>query len=359
MSIIERYRKEQESKDIKKYEESPEGVPPSTSEILQDPELSELLNLILERDEEHDQNLRTLREELLKGETLSEDEFEKINKYRGEIKQAKDSTREVLELLTEERIKIIAVYSDSFRNLVGHLGTGRVKSFLENYFTRLIILNPNNFKELQDKLKGITEAEDRLRSIDGRLQDLAKQYNLPEEELSLVISNKASLEDLIKRNLSSLGKIRNWLGEKGWIGGRKFVKERAGELYRIDDINNQIALINNNLKEIGDMIAGTVFASEKGREYLSQAIRGNMEKPQEISFAQASKELPSEEELKKDFERFLRENEYLTEGETWGSLDEERKFQLREEYLRRKRGDRKGGLFDFLFGMIEKLAKNI
>lgn len=374
--VIEKRRGEHEKKKVEAYEQSPEAVPPTTQEILNNPHLSELLNLILERDKNNTQQnvkeaaerLQTKLLKLTSGEKveLTQDDFNIIDSYRQEIKNVEDKTKEVLDLLTPERIKIIAGSSKEFRTLVGQIGIENTKKFLEVYLSRLMIMDNIGFCELENKLKAIEKAEKDLEIINNQLKDLAKQYNIPERELeeALAIEDqqkaKDALGEVIKRNLSTLGKIRNWLGEKGWIGGRKFVEERLRELNKISEIDAQLLEIDTRLKEIGNMIANAVFTTEKGRNWLTEAlVQTKIPKPSEMSFVEAGG-LLREDELRRGFEKFLEQE--LTEdekGREWDSLAAERKNELKSKYLDKIRGGRKGGIIDVLFKMMEQVLNQI
>jgi len=374
--VIEKRRGEYEKKKVESYEQSPEAVPPTTQEILNNPHLSELLNLILERDKNSQnpqirtnvENLQTKLLELISGKKveLTQDDFDIIESYRQEIKKVEDETKEVLGLLTPERIKIIAGSSKEFSKLVGQLGVENTKKFLEVYLSRLMIVDNQEFSELKNKLEAIKEAEIKLKEINNELKNLAKAYNIPEKELGevLAIENQKeaeeALRELIKSNLSILGKIRNWLGEKGLIGGRKFVEERLGNLNKISDIDSQLSEIDAQLQEIGNMIANAVFTTEKGIGWLTEAlVQPKILKPSEMSFVEAGG-LLREDELRRGFEGFLAAE--LTEEEKdkgWDSLEPRRQNELKTKYLDKIRGGRRGGIIDILFKMMEHVLDQI
>lgn len=387
--IIEGRRRKREKKKVEAYEQSPEAVPPTTQEILNNPHLSELLNLILERDKNDTQNLQDIREaaerlqtkllELTSGEKveLTKDDFEIIDSYRQEIKNIEDKTKEVLDLLTPERIKIIAGSSQDFRRLVGQIGIENTKKFLEVYLSRLMIVDKKGFSELENKLKAIESAEEKLEKINNQLKDLAKKYNIHEKELeeALAIENedeaKGALKEVIKRNLSTLGRIRNWLS-KG-----KFVEERLEKLTKMEltsqpsqisqtieiikYIDEQLEEIDIQLQEIGNMIANAVFATEKGRGWLAETLAAQKEisKPSEMSFVEAGR-LLREDELRRGFEIFL--GEELSEAEKrggWDSLGSKRKNELKRKYLDKIREGRRGGIIDILFKMLDQALNQI
>ena len=209
--VIEKRRGEYEKKKVESYEQSPEAVPPTTQEILNNPHLSELLNLILERDKNSQnpqirtnvENLQTKLLELISGKKveLTQDDFDIIESYRQEIKKVEDETKEVLGLLTPERIKIIAGSSKEFSKLVGQLGVENTKKFLEVYLSRLMIVDNQEFSELKNKLEAIKEAEIKLKEINNELKNLAKAYNIPEKELEEVrrLINHLRLKSLLEK----------------------------------------------------------------------------------------------------------------------------------------------------------------
>jgi len=96
---------------------------------LQDEELSELLNLSLEREGQND-----LRNRIMTGGVLKEDDFKTLEKYRKEVKAAVDASKEILNKLTPETIKIIADQSPEFNQLVGTVGVQNVKKFFRILF---------------------------------------------------------------------------------------------------------------------------------------------------------------------------------------------------------------------------------
>lgn len=368
--VIEGRKGKHEKNKVEKYEKSSEAVPPSTRVILSDPHLSELLNLILERDKNSiDQQARELQTKLLdlasgKKVELTDQDFDIIESYRQKIKEVMDKPKEVLDLLTPERIKIIASSSNDFAKLVGQLGVENTKKFLEGYLSRLIIVDYEGFSELESKLEAIKEAEIKLKEINNELKNLAKAYNIPEKELGevLAIEDQAdeALRELIKSNLSTLGKIRNWLGEKGLIGGRKFVEERLGNLNKISDIDTKLLEIDTQLQEIGNMIANAVFGTEKGIGWLTEAlVQTKIQRPGEMSFVGAGGFL-REDKLRSGFEGFLAAE--LTKEEKdkgWNSLDSDRKGELKKKYLDKIRASRRGGIIEILFQMMEQVLDQI
>jgi len=101
----------------------------------------------LEKEEKLD-----LREKILMGEVLGEQDFKDLEEYRLRIKEALDFSQEILTKLTPETIKIIASSSADFNKLVGQIGIEKVKPFLEVYLSRLYIIDQSKFNDLRKKL---------------------------------------------------------------------------------------------------------------------------------------------------------------------------------------------------------------
>lgn len=366
--VIERLRKkkEQQNEGIKEDEEIFEDSLLSTREILTNPYLSELLSLALERDsasEEDGEKKKELLAKLIKKEELTEEDFEDLDAYRQEIKNTENSVKEVLDLLTPERIRLISANSDSFRKLVGHIGVENTQKFLKSYLSRLVIVDKNGFKNLREKLTAITEAEEKLNNIDNQLSSFAKEYNIPSEALesALAADNpEDALEELIKNNLSTLGKIRNWLGERGWIGGRRFVEERLQNLDKIDDISNQLDIINQASQEIGNMIGNAVFKTKEGRSLLSAVLTGaKIEKTPGISIVEAAKGLLSPDELRREFESFLNEELKGRQTKEWSGLGEDERQNLWNRFFDQRVKGKKSSIVNVVRVIMEEALNGL
>lgn len=362
---IEKYRYKKQQERLKKNELTEELAGPSTAEILQKPALSELLYLALEEKG----NLQ-LVEKLAGGKTLTQEEFMTVDNLRTTVIEALNKSREVIDLLKPETITIIASKSRNFGNLVKHLGIERTKSFLGDYLTRLMVANPDKFQNLRDKLSKTKEAETTLKTINQELKQFAENYNIPESELSEALASYDPAEALRKTIQGHLGKIdiiRNWLGRYEFMRnkgiGKDIVGDRLEKLNKIGEIDAELENINGYLQEIGGMIGNSVFVNEKGREWLSRALRGNTLESQEMgmSFLEAGKELDSAENLNREFEEFLSEKSAEEKKQIdWGNTNSEERNKLIEEFLNRKyKSKAKGGLMRLIIGMVKKTLENL
>jgi ribosomal protein S8 len=364
--VIEGFRREIERKKAEEYEKKREAVPPSVKEILANPTYSELLNLALERDP----SKKSLRDKILRGETLENEDFENLESYRQLIKEATDYSREIIERLTPDTIKMIANASPEFNKLVAQIGIDKVKEFLEAYLAKLYVIdkmgNTNKFNDLADKIKGIKEAEQKLQDIDNSLREACRKYGISESELAQIYKGgggEKDIENLVYKRLSGLEKIWNFLK------GGKDAEERIRELNRINEVNSEINKIHAYLIEVGKMIANAIFDTEKeggikekgiaeARVFLSKALYGRIEKlGGGISFQEA---VYSKEDLEREWEEYLVEAGEKARKDykkKWSTLDQATKDSLRRgfmENLKQSRFAKKGGgVLDILMNMIQ------
>jgi hypothetical protein len=353
--VIEGFRREIERKKAEEYEQKREAVPPSVEEILSNPTYSELLNLALERDP----SKKGLRDKILRGETLENEDFENLESYRQLIKDATYYSREIIERLTPDTIKMIANASPEFNKLVAQIGIDKVKEFLEAYLAKLYVIdkmgNTNKFKDLANKINAIKKAEQELQDIDNSLREACRKYGISESELAQIYKGgggEKDIENLVYKRLSGLEKIWNFLK------GGKDAEERIKELNRIDEVRSKTDEIHAYLIEVGKMIANAIFGTQEGRTFLSKALYGRIEElGGGISFQEA---VYSKEDLEREWEEYLVEagekarKDYKNK---WSTLDQATKDSLRRgfmEHLKQSRFAKKGGgVLDILMNMIQ------
>jgi len=356
--VIERYRRRVEQEKIEQYQQHLESVSPSLREILADPKLFGLLDLLLEQeyqkatknqDEQDKQKIQTLREKLLKRETLAKNDFEKLKNYRDKIKEAVDASKEVLKLLDPKTIEIIAGSSESFKQLVEIIDIKNVPKFLEAYLARLYVTAPDKFIDLRGKIEAIKQAETELKNIDNELKAKCIEYGIPEPEIAKIYeeSKEDEIRRLVKSRLNIFQRIYDY------ITGEKITTERVKELNKINEVANKLQQINENLKAIGEMIATVVFETEKGLDFASKAIYGEIKSEIGVDF----KELQySEEELNSEWEEYITE-QLANQNKQWNQLNAQQKNLLRQEFIRRKRkefGNKGGGFLEVFLKMIEE-----
>lgn len=351
--VVEGFRRGIERKKAEEYEQKPEAVPPSVAEILANPTYSELLNLALEKQQKDD-----LRRKILTRETLEEQDFQNLESYRQLIKEATEYSREITQRLTPETIKIIAGASPEFNNLVAQIGINKVKEFLEAYLARLYVIDKTNFDDLADKIKGIKEAEQKLRDIDNSLREACRKYGIDESKLAQIYAQGGRYEDiqtLVYKRLNLLQRIWNALK------GGEYAQRRINELNKVTEIESKIKELHERVAEVGTMIATAVFSTQEGRTFLTKALYGQIEKlGGGISFKEA---VYSEEDLEREWEEYQRE--VTKEGGAFHGKDLNEstvRQQLRNEfklYLRRKKfGNKMGGVIDVLIGMVGNWVAN-
>ncbi len=360
--IVEGFRRGIESKKVEEYEQRPEAVPPSVAEILADPKYSELLILALEK--KTDPQKQGLLRKILERKPLEDSDFQNLESYRQLIKEATKYSREIIQELTSDTIKIIANASPQFNKLVAQIGINKVKEFLEAYLARLYVINKDQFKiedpssaaisTLADKIKSIKEAEKELQKIDNSLREACRKYGISESELAQIYErggSTAEIQTLVYERLNLLERIQNLLR------GGKLIEERVNELNKIKDIQQEIEAIHKNLAEVGTMIANVVFSTQEGRTFLTKALHDQIEKADKgVSFISAASFYS--EDLEREWEKYQREA--TGEGGAFhgkNSEDQNVKAQLRGEFVKhlrqKKFGNKMGGVIDVLMGMVE------
>ena len=348
--IIERFRQEREKQQREIYKQSPEGAPPTLKYILGNPVYSEMLMALLEKDGQSD-----IQEKLVNREELNQDDFEQLDQYRTQIKEALDRTKEVLDIInTPEKIELMASCSPEFANIVGRLGPEETLNFLKNYMALIYVKNPESFDDLSSKIENIIQAEQQLQSLEQQIKDFAEAHKIPsniiEQFHQMAAGNRIIAEQFlltnIKRNLSLIGKIRDF------ISGGKFSGEYFKSLNKIEEIENQLKIINENLGEIGNMMAEAI--NSVGLSELSRLLYGERIEQPSFSFKDAGNlmELYSNENLEREWQEYLRS---LGQRE-WPESYIKNGF---ESYLKSKSKNKGGRLFDWLFGPNGPLGKQI
>ncbi|MCS7201104.1 MAG: hypothetical protein NZ822_03085 [Patescibacteria group bacterium] len=71
----------------------------------------------------------------------------------------------MLEILSEERIKYIAAISKKFAKLVGQIGVGEVRKFLERYLAQMYIRDNKGFKGIRKKLMKLRRQKNNLNRL--------------------------------------------------------------------------------------------------------------------------------------------------------------------------------------------------
>lgn len=343
---LDKLRKQKEAEAVEKYKETT-GTPPNVQEILSNENLSNLLFIYLDQ-----KGQKKLIEQLLKRETLDENEFKTLEEARVQIKEAVDRTQEVLKILPKERIEYLAALSPDFAKIVGQIGPENTRKFLERYLAELYILEPTRFQDLKNKLDEIQRLEGEYQRLNDELIRLAEKYGIPIEQISEAYV-KGNLEEVIRSNLSIIGKIRDWLG-KG-----EFVKKRLKEFPEITEIENTLGEIDKNLQEIGKMIAGAIFQTKRGTELLSSALYGFMGQEATISFQEAGemlKESENEEKMNEMWQQYLQEQD-IKEEDLKGTKKKQIKDEFKDWYKNKKIKGRRGSFLEYIFNNI--LIKNI
>ncbi|GIW66400.1 MAG: hypothetical protein KatS3mg095_0298 [Candidatus Parcubacteria bacterium] len=352
---IEKYRQERERQKIESYQKSAEATPPSVIEILNNPIHSEMLFTLLENNDRDD-----LKKKLINRETLEEADFETLNEYRKTIKEALDRSNEIMSLLKGDReIYLCGSLSEHFSKLIGNIGPDKVRDFLGNYLPLIYVENPEKFKELGDRIKSIQEIEKNIDDINSKIESFARDHNIPQEvidkfyELSATNRGEAMefLKNSIRQNLSLVGKVRNWLGERGMVGGRQFVKEYVGKIDQIETIEEEYKNIDSMLKEVAETIGKSIFESSKGRELLSKVIYEQRIAKPNFSFREAGDLVKrySEGGFEDDWRGFLEQEQV----ENWDELGDEEREKLKNKFRAQNRErfrNRIGRVADYLFG---------
>ncbi|MGC8981530.1 MAG: hypothetical protein ACP5JU_01095 [Minisyncoccia bacterium] len=365
--VIERYRKAYTEKKLEeakaKQPETPEA--PSVKDILNDRELSELLNLCLENEGKNE-----LREKILNKSQLTEKEFEDLEGYRVKIKEVVDASNTILKILTPENIKIITYNSSEFGKIVGQLGLDGTKEFLDQYLKRLYILDYNGFEKLKKEVDEINKAQQNLTEIDKELKEKCEKYGISESELEKVFIRGEDLEELVGEHLTIIERIKNW-----W-GGGKLVEGRAKELNQIENIKKELGKIDEALENMGEVIGDFVFSNEAALQYLSNELFDKSREEKTISFKEAANMMKPEnleEEWKKfleeEWEEFLEQEikkrdltgEQINEGSTRKEIEDafnQQKSKLRDKFINEKFKGPRVGIFDIIITMVEKWLQN-
>ncbi|GIW66027.1 MAG: hypothetical protein KatS3mg094_546 [Candidatus Parcubacteria bacterium] len=346
--IIERFRQEKERQQREVYKQSPEGASPTFKEILDHPVYSDMLNALLENDGQN-----YLREKLVKREELTQDDFEKLYQYRIKIKEALDRSKEVLDILNSpERIELMASCSPEFAKIVGVLGAEETLDLLKRYMALIYVKNPESFNDLSSKIETITQAEQQLQSLEQQIRDFAEAHKIPsniiERFYQLSAQNRTVAEQSlitdIRKNLSFIGKIRDF------INRGEFSYEYFKSLNKIDEIEEQLNTINQNLGEIGNMIAEAIESS--GTDLLSKYLYGRRIEIPSFSFKNAGELIEiygSDEELEREWQEYLEDQEVTD----WEQIDDEERATIKngfKKHLSRKNQEKFGKLFDWFFG---------
>ena len=350
------YEFQKKRKEIKIKEAEKEGIPPTVEELLADPIKSNLLFIYLKN-----KNQDKLREKLIGRENLEKEEFEILEEARLEIKKCLDNIKEVLALLP---IEYLVSISPDFAKIVNQIGIEKTRQLLENYLAELYMLYKDRFNELEKKINEIKNSENNLQNLNANLIEIAQKYGIPIKRLSEIYAkggDEQELQVLVKSHLSFLGKVRDLIS-KG-----KFSRERVDELNKIDEAEKFLKQIDENLQEIGKMIASAIFETERGKELLSQELYGLLGKPQYISFREAGdllKDTENEEKLNEEWQVYLKENEI-----EWDKIKNDNDKQKIKDnfstwYRNKKSRGRKGGLLEYIFdkfliGKINNFLNNI
>lgn len=289
---------------------------------------------------------------MLNRQTLEKAEFDFLEQARSKIKECLDATKEVLDLLPKERIEYLASISPEFRQIVNQIGVEKTRTFLENYLAELYMLNQDNFKELREKLENIKKEEQTYESLNAQVRALAQEYNIPIEELSRVYASGGNLQELVRAHLGIIGKLRDM------FGGR-FSRGRAEQLDRIEEVQTKLAEIDNNLQEIGKMIAEAVFASqnERGRELLSDILYGIADSGKNISFKEAGgilEEVEDQSKLEKEWNEFLQEEGIKWEEIQARYLRKKYKDEFKDWYKNKRTRAKCGGLLTYILNIISQ-----
>jgi transcriptional regulator of heat shock response len=209
-----------------------------------------------------------------------------LESYRQLTKEATEYSREIIQRLTPETIKIIAGASPDFNNLVAQIGFNKVKDFLEAYLARLYVIDTNKFDDLANKIEAIKKAEQELQNIDNSLREACRKYGISESELAQIYErggSEAEIQTLVYKRLNILQKVWDKLT------GGNLAGERIKELKQIENIKSKIDEIHNYLIEVSQMIATAVFETQEGRTFLTKALHGQIDKPDKgVSFIAAA-----------------------------------------------------------------------
>jgi len=354
--IVEGFRRRTEREKAEEYKQKPEAVPPSVAEILANPAYSELLSLALEK--ETDPQKQGLLRKILERKPLEDSDFQNLESYRQLIKEATEYSREIIQRLTPETIKIIAGASPDFNNLVAQIGFNKVKDFLEAYLARLYVIDTTKFDDLANKIEAIKKAEQELQNIDNSLREACRKYGISESELAQVYAQGGSeteIRGLVYKRLNILQKVWDKLSGGG------LTKGKIEELNKVQEIESEIQKLHENLVEVGKMIADAVFGTQEGRTFLTKALYGQIEKIGEgISLKEA---VYSEEDLKREWEEYQRE--VTKKGGAFHGKDLSQptvRKQLRNEFVKhlrqKKFGNKMGGVIDVLMGMVANWLAN-
>jgi len=332
-----------EEQQAAKARESVKTEPPSVADILKDPKLFDALVEYLNTTGQGE-IVKKLMEE---GKALNENDLKNLEEARERIKEAEIVAKEIMKRLTPERIDIICQNSDKFNQIVGAIGKDRAMLFLENYLIRIAIRNPDNIEKIKNNLNEIEQAENAIQQNEPKILKIMNKYGLSENE----IFAQRGLESIIRSRLGLWEKIKNWY-QQGKISEELASKVSGG----IQDIKNQINIINENLKNIADIIATTIIQNDDFRALLTLELQKAAglkveEVAQPVSFNKAF-EAAKEEEVRREWDDFIKSEDYKKDFE--GKPDEAKEYFVRN-YLKKRKIGWLSGIGKFLAGFIKDL----
>jgi len=319
--------------------ESVKTEPPSVADILKNPKLFDALVEYLNTTGQGE-IVKKLMEE---GEALSENDLKNLEKAREIIKEAEIAANEIMKRLTPERIDIICQNSNEFYKIAGLIGKDKVKSFLENYLIRVAIREPNKINDITGYLEAIEKAEKIIKQNESKILEIMNKYGLSENE----IFAQGNLGSIIHSRLGLWEKIKDWYKQG------KISQELASEVSGgIQDIKNQIDIINENLKNIADIIATTIIQNEDFQALLTSELRKAAELKveeiaQPVSFEEAFK---AAEGVKEAWSEFSQSKDY----KKFKNPDKAKEYFVRN-YLKKRKIGWLSGIGKFLAGFIKDL----
>lgn len=283
----------------------------SLGQIMKDPKQVALFGAYLEHAGAHELFVEFSDRDV---EVLSKETQGKLAEFREGFLKTTQQAAETVKLLDVKNLNELISVSPELKTITNLNGTENVRKIIEEYLPELAVRNPEQFKDLSDAIKALSEKRSEIAEDEKKLTVFCRKYGIRQKEY-LKKMEEGDVEGSQELLRGKIGWWKKTVSKKA----RKAHENReveGGDILNEDGIKEHIDALNQDLAQLANVLGGVLGKNETFAKALTADLRGDSieKKEPEMPFSEIDQFAGTDEEIKQAWGRYLFANDIIDES---------------------------------------------
>ena len=293
MSILENSWKKKEAANQTAQKEKDKNKL-TTADILSDTENNKLFGDFLQK------NRKVLLAKRLRENKLSAKDLRDLEGLRSEFSSKMEKAKEIGDFLTVETVRSMASRNPEFSLLLDQVGEARMLNVWKNKLKELSMKDETRFERVYKSISGYKE---NIKESEDEIKRLCKLNNIEETAFEKILGMPG--ETPAERQARAKA-IESELNKKCGYFKRFFYTQVAAKDIEVETENllsMSFAEIDQNIKDLGEVLQSTLNENKDMREALNREITGD-KKPgrRDSAFQETTKHVMTEDQILQEWQ---------------------------------------------------------